>query len=73
LTESFGVPDVTAGAFTLLTHAVLLVPVVVAGLALLGWEDLSFRGLTRGRVERRDGASEAAVTSATVQPGADAR
>ena len=31
-----------AGAYTLLTHAVLLVPVVVAGLALLAWEDLSY-------------------------------
>lgn len=73
LTESFGVPDVTAGAFTLLTHAVLLVPVVVAGLALLSWEDLSFRGLTRGRVERREAdKDESIVTSATVQPGADA-
>ena len=54
LTESFGVPEITAGAYTLLAHAVLLIPVVVVGLLMLSWEDLSFRGLARGRVERRD-------------------
>ena len=74
LTESFGVPEVTAGAFTLLAHAVLLVPVVVAGLALLSWEDLSFRGLTRGRVERRDLATgEPLATPATAQQRPDSR
>lgn len=65
LTESFGVPEATAGAFTLLTHAVLLVPVVVAGLVLLTWEDLSFRGLTRGRVEQRDAGDDASVAKST--------
>lgn len=55
LSDSFGVPDALAGAYTILTHAVLLVPVVVAGLLLLAWEDLSLRGLTRGRVESRSG------------------
>lgn len=55
LTESFGVPELTATAYTLLTHAVLLIPVVIVGLALLSWEDLSFTGLARGRVERRTG------------------
>jgi len=72
LTDSFGVPEVTAGAFTLLTHAVLLVPVVVAGLVLLSWEDLSFRGLARGRVERRDADQDGSiVTPARGQPGPD--
>jgi glycosyltransferase 2 family protein len=54
LTESFGVPEVTAGAYTLLAHAVLLIPVVIVGLVLLSWEDLSFRSLAQGRVEGRD-------------------
>ncbi len=61
LTDSFGVPEATAGAYTLLTHAVLLIPVVVAGLVLLSWEDLSFRSLTRGRVEGRSPDAEKAV------------
>jgi glycosyltransferase 2 family protein len=65
LTESFGVPEAKAGAFTLLTHAVLLVPVVVAGLVLLSWEDLSFRSLTRGRVERRDAGEDATMAQST--------
>lgn len=74
LTESFGVPDVTAGAFTLLTHAVLLVPVVVAGLVLLSWEDLSFRGLARGRVESREGETDDPPgSSAPVQQRSDSR
>ena len=71
LTDSFGVPEVTAGAFTLLAHATLLAPVVVAGLVLLSWEDLSFRGLAHGRVERRDAdqadQDETIVTSAAPQ------
>jgi uncharacterized protein (TIRG00374 family) len=54
LTESFGVSEVTAGAYTLLAHAILLIPVVIAGLVLLSWEDLSFRGLARGLVQRRE-------------------
>ena len=72
LTESFGVPEATAGAFTLLTHAVLLIPVVVAGLVLLSWEDLSFRSLARGRVERREGEADptmAQSTSSAQAPG----
>ncbi len=56
LTETFGVPDATAASYTLLTHAVLLVPVVLAGLVLLSREDLSLRSLTRGRVESRSAA-----------------
>lgn len=56
LTDTFGVADATAASYTLLTHAVLLVPVVVAGLALLSREDLSLRSLTRGRVESRSAA-----------------
>lgn len=53
LTDTFDVDAATAGAYTLLTHAVLLVPVVVVGLVLLSREDLSWRGLARGRVEGR--------------------
>ena len=53
LSETFGVPEAAAAGYTLLTHAVLLVPVVVAGLALLSREDLSLRSLSRGRVESR--------------------
>ena len=74
LTDSFGVPEATAGAFTLLTHAVLLVPVVVAGLMLLSWEDLSFRGLARGRVERREAEAGNSISTATPsQQGTDPR
>ncbi|MCC7370416.1 MAG: flippase-like domain-containing protein [Chloroflexi bacterium] len=64
LTEAFGVDTVKAVAYTAVTHAALLLPVVVAGLALLTREDLSFRGLARGRVESRKGdpvVSEAAA------------
>jgi uncharacterized protein (TIRG00374 family) len=55
LTDTFGVDLATAGAYTILTHALLLLPVVAVGLLLLSQEDLSFRGLTRGRVESRLG------------------
>lgn len=65
LTESFGVAEVTAGAYTLLAHAVLLIPVVVVGLILLSWEDLSFRGLARGRVESREPGSDQSLASPT--------
>jgi hypothetical protein len=74
LVDSFNVTEATAGAYTLLTHAVLLVPVVMSGLILLSWEDLSFRGLARGRVERREGgASEPLVPLAPGQMGTDRR
>jgi uncharacterized protein (TIRG00374 family) len=53
LVDSFNVPDATAAAFTILAHTVLLVPVVVGGLLILSLEDLSWRGLARGRVESR--------------------
>jgi uncharacterized protein (TIRG00374 family) len=53
LADSFGVPDAIAGAYTIVTHAVLLLPVVVAGLVFLSAEDLSLRGLTRGQVQSR--------------------
>jgi uncharacterized protein (TIRG00374 family) len=53
LVDSFNVPDATAAAFTILAHTVLLVPVVVGGLLILSFEDLSWRGLARGRVESR--------------------
>ena len=66
--------EATAGAYTLLAHAVLLVPVVVVGLVLLSWEDLSFRGLARGRVERREVETDDALTTATpAQQGTDSR
>jgi hypothetical protein len=54
LTDTFAVDNATAGIYTLLTHAVLLIPVVVAGLILLSREDISFRSLAHGRVEERD-------------------
>jgi hypothetical protein len=53
LVDSFSVPEATAGAFTILAHTVLLVPVVIGGLLILSFEDLSMRGLWRGRVESR--------------------
>ena len=55
LNDTFDVDAATAGVYTLLTHAVLLIPVVVAGLMLLSREDISFRGLARGKVEEHDG------------------
>jgi uncharacterized protein (TIRG00374 family) len=54
LTDTFGVETATAGVYTILTHAVLLIPVVVAGLILLSREDISLRGLARGRVDGSD-------------------
>ena len=53
LTGSFGVDDTKAVAYTAVTHAALLVPVVIAGLALLTREDLSLKALARGRVQGR--------------------
>jgi uncharacterized protein (TIRG00374 family) len=50
LTDTFGVESAVAGIYTLLTHAVLLIPVVVAGLILLSREDISLRGLAKGQV-----------------------
>jgi uncharacterized protein (TIRG00374 family) len=74
LTDSFGVPEVTAGAFTLLAHAVLLVPVVVIGLVLLSWEDLSFRSLAHGRVESREAEGDDSIATPTpAQQGTDSR
>lgn len=57
LTGSFGVDDTKAVAYTAVTHAALLVPVVIAGLMLLSREDLSLKGLARGRVEGRDASA----------------
>jgi hypothetical protein len=57
----------------LLAHAVLLIPVVLAGLALLSWEDLSFRALARGRVETRDGDAHASLGVQAVPPTATER
>jgi uncharacterized protein (TIRG00374 family) len=54
LNDTFGVDAATAGIYTLLTHAVLLIPVVVAGLILLSREEISLKGLVRGKVEGRD-------------------
>lgn len=53
LNDGFGVTTATAASYTLLTHAVLLVPVVLVGLVLLAREDLSPRALGRGKVETR--------------------
>jgi uncharacterized protein (TIRG00374 family) len=72
LTETFAVDAATAGAYTILTHAMLLLPVVAVGLFLLSGEDLSLRGLARGRVEgRSDEASEPLVPAAPVQQRTD--
>jgi uncharacterized protein (TIRG00374 family) len=57
LTEAFNVETTKAVAYTAVTHAALLVPVVIAGLLLLTREDLSLKGLARGRVEARDAAA----------------
>jgi glycosyltransferase 2 family protein len=68
LAGSFGVEDAKAVAYTAVTHAALLVPVVLAGLALLTREDLSLRGLARGRVESR---TAGATTSPAVMQSSD--
>jgi len=67
LTDTFGVAETVASAYTLLTHAVLLIPVVVVGLMLLSWEDLSLRGLMHGRVAGRADETLAAASSAQQQ------
>lgn len=64
LTESFGIEDAVAGAYTILTHAVLLLPVVIVGLVLLAWEDLSFQALTQGRVQSRTSPDDNRIESA---------
>ncbi|MFN8634712.1 MAG: lysylphosphatidylglycerol synthase transmembrane domain-containing protein [Chloroflexota bacterium] len=79
LQTTFGVAEPIAVTYTLLTHAVLLLPVVFVGFLMLSREDLSIRGLAHGRVEGRALDAEAletptpAVRSArSVQPGTDA-
>jgi uncharacterized protein (TIRG00374 family) len=64
LTDTFAVETATAGVYTILTHAVLLIPVVVAGLILLSREDISLRGLAHGRVDGSDGPALPRVTPA---------
>lgn len=59
----FNVAETTAAAYAILTHAVLLIPVVVAGLVFLTTEDLSWRGLTRGHIEARSQDVEVAMTA----------
>ena len=71
LADSFGVPEAIAGAYTILTHAALLIPVVLAGLGFLSTEDLSLRGLTRGHVESRSQRVEMAMQAS--QQGTDQR
>ena len=61
LENSFAVPEATAAAFTILAHTVLLVPVVIGGLLILSFEDLSIRSLARGRVESRSRPLEVPV------------
>jgi uncharacterized membrane protein YbhN (UPF0104 family) len=69
LSETFAVDAATAGIYTLLTHAVLLIPVVVAGLILLSREEISFRGLAHGRVEGQDDESLDRVAPAVQKSG----
>ena len=45
--EVLGVPIQVATAYTITMHAALLLPVVVAGLATLWWQNISFRNLSR--------------------------
>ncbi len=56
LADTFGVATATASSYTLVAHALLLLPVVLLGLVLLGREDLSLRALGQGRVELRSAA-----------------
>jgi uncharacterized protein (TIRG00374 family) len=72
LTGSFGVDDTKAVAYTAVTHAALLAPVVVAGLALLTREDLSLKGLARGRVEGRNGDTSTATSAVRQRTGSAA-
>ena len=72
LTDAFGVDATKAVAYTAVTHAALLLPVVVAGLALLTREDLSLKGLARGRVEGRDDSATRATVSAQQRTGSPA-
>ena len=53
LSETSGVAAATASSYTVLTHALLLVPVVVLGAVLLSREDLSIRALSHGKVRLR--------------------
>ena len=62
-----GVSAPVATAYTITMHLALLVPVVVVGLAILWWQNVSFRDLSymgRGRreVEQGPAAAEAAET-----------
>jgi glycosyltransferase 2 family protein len=60
LSDQFGVPVLVASSYTLLAHAVLLIPVVLTGLPLLFKENLSLRALGRGKVELRSARREGA-------------
>jgi uncharacterized protein (TIRG00374 family) len=71
LTDSFFVPEALSGAYTILTHAVLLIPVVLAGLLFLTTEDLSLRGLARGQVQSR--SQEVGVAVAASRQTTDPR
>ncbi|MCC6175464.1 MAG: flippase-like domain-containing protein [Chloroflexi bacterium] len=61
LSGTFGVADERAGAYTILAHAALLLPVVAVGLFLLARENLSFSGLTKGRIEARSGPGRSGI------------
>jgi hypothetical protein len=53
----YGLQHAQAAAFALLVHAVLIIPVVVAGLACLARENLTFRGLVSeatGRIRQAE-------------------
>jgi len=60
LSDSFGVNAAVATGYTLLAHALLFVPVVLLGLALLGREDLSLRALGSGKLRSRSASPPAA-------------
>lgn len=69
----FGVPMATASSYTLVTHAVLLVPVVAVGLVLLGRENLSLGALRRGRIQARSRPQAPIVAPASSLPDPDRR
>ena len=61
--EALGVSTPVATAYTITMHAALLLPVVVAGLATLWWQNISFRDLSR-MGKGRDGEAGTAVPEA---------
>ena len=68
LSDSFGLAAPLAASYTLVTHAVLLVPVALVGLVLLSREELSLGALRRGEVVARTGAAESASPATSLRP-----